>query len=126
MSDLFLGQKVVNYECTHCHFESKVYESAPYLSVPIHTQDVSRKVGTCINQFWKKKEFSMHCESCDTVQLHYMQNQFSKLPQILVVQLKRFNQRFEKVDLPVSIEENLDLGAYSVDSEKSRSSYKLW
>ncbi|CAK87128.1 unnamed protein product (macronuclear) [Paramecium tetraurelia] len=126
--DLFQGQSINMLQCMVCNTKSYKFETFMYLSLPIQ-QDAD--LIQCISEYLREEELDeanqWHCSKCKSVKKSKKGIKLWKLPNILVIHLKRFkftaNYRCKLrwlINFPMY---NLDLSNYS---EQEQATYDLY
>ncbi|GAA6015024.1 hypothetical protein JCM11491_001630 [Sporobolomyces phaffii] len=118
--DYFQGQLRNRMECLYCHETSTTYNPLQTLPLPIPDQrsDVFINLEDCIDEFLREEilddENAWNCPRCRRARTASKQLAITRLPQILIVQLKRFTSHASfaskvetLVDFPL---DGLDLG----------------
>ncbi len=139
ISDLFQGQLMSKIECQSCKYSSYAFDNFMDLSVSF-SRGASRIIGKarvehCLESYIKPErmeECGFKCEKCKKVDNFEKQMTVYRLPQILVLHLKRFYNshiRREKLNTHVAVPDILDMKPYapysSHDSVK-KAKYKLY
>ena len=132
--ELFYGQLCSKIVCPDCKHLSNTYDPFCYLSVPlpcINREEIT--IYDCLDKFTELETLDSdnqwQCESCKKKQNALKKDIFWKLPKILIVHLKRFNNNInlnknsKKVNYPIK---NLDMTKYSVGYEKIDLQYNLY
>lgn len=134
--EMFVGQIVSTLTCLTCHEVSTVFEYFWDLSVPVNGSGSS--VDSCLEQFTKQETLDgderPKCDSCKTRRKMTKQYKIWRLPQILIVHLKRFKGggRIRSKDATnVRLDMSLSVGSYLHQKSASvlgsqRSSYELY
>ncbi|CAD8178663.1 unnamed protein product [Paramecium octaurelia] len=126
--DLFQGQSINMLQCMVCNTKSYKFETFMYLSLPI-LEDAD--LLQCISEYLKEEELDegnqWYCSKCKSVKKSKKGIKLWKLPNILVIHLKRFkftaNYRCKLrwlINFPMY---NLDLSNYS---EQEQATYDLY
>jgi ubiquitin carboxyl-terminal hydrolase 8 len=123
--DLFGGQTMSRLRCRTCAFVSTTWEFFSSVSVEIpHNQNQPATLDQCLAQFCRDEglrgEESWNCPRCNATREASKQITFTRLPQYLVIHLKRFrNDDYGRVarkvhtviDFPLR---GLDLSPYTL------------
>jgi ubiquitin carboxyl-terminal hydrolase 8 len=116
--ELFYGQFHGMIKCSDCEYDSSSFDPFSTIQLPISNTDCT--LDECLKKFFNsenEEDTGLKCEKCKCVTMKRKMN-FWKLPDILVIQLKRFTNNntkiTSKVDFPL---ESLDLTEY-VSSER--------
>lgn len=116
--ELFHGQFISKIFCLNC--QHILYNFDPFisLSLPIH-QNYS-KIDDLLNNFFKIEELNDYkCEKCDSKKVQKKLNLW-RLPPILVLTFKRFNNNLQKNDQVIDFSlDNLNLNKYLSGYEKN-------
>ncbi|XP_075219029.1 ubiquitin carboxyl-terminal hydrolase 2-like isoform X2 [Lycorma delicatula] len=117
--DLFVGQLKSTLKCTVCGHCSTTYEVFWDLSLPLPSRTGSLRLSQCLEHFTKEEildgDEMPTCSKCKVRRKCSKGFTIQKLPNILVLHLKRFSptERFRKlsatVDFPLT---NLDMSSY--------------
>ncbi|KTW25737.1 hypothetical protein T552_03350 [Pneumocystis carinii B80] len=127
---LFQGQLQSRLKCLTCDFQSTTYNPFTYLSLPIPlTQTKTSTLYECL-QFFVQKEYlkdkeQWYCSKCRKPRDATKTLTISKIPQILLIHLKRFqtcghwkDKINTKIDFLIN---NFDLTDFLLDSTQSLS-----
>ncbi|QSL67030.1 hypothetical protein MERGE_001417 [Pneumocystis wakefieldiae] len=127
---LFQGQLQSRLKCLTCDFQSTTYNPFTYLSLPIPlTQTKTSTLYECL-QFFVQKEYlkdkeQWYCSKCRKPRDATKTLTISKIPQILLIHLKRFqtcghwkDKINTKIDFSIN---NFDLTDFLLDSTQSLS-----
>ncbi|KAL2708385.1 Ubiquitin carboxyl-terminal hydrolase [Kluyveromyces marxianus] len=116
--DLFQGQYASQLKCNACGRTSTTYQAFSVLSIPVP------RSGTCtiydsFKEFTKletlEKDELWNCPSCKKRQPSTKQIIITRLPNNLIIHLKRFDNMMNKNNVFVNYPEELDLTSYWVD-----------
>jgi len=95
---LFQGQFKNQLRCSKCNKTSTTYNSFMYLALPIKAKSSGRQPQTllgCLNNFVDQEvmegENAWHCPDCKKARKATKQMTLSRLPDVLLIQLKRFS-----------------------------------
>ncbi|ODV88872.1 hypothetical protein CANCADRAFT_32326 [Tortispora caseinolytica NRRL Y-17796] len=129
--DIFQGQYQSRLECLSCHDTSTTYNAFECLSVPVPARSSRlREVSleSCFDQFVAKEildqDDGWNCPRCKTKRTASKKLTISRLPNVLIVHLKRFQTSYsgsmsQKIDTMVKYPvDNLDLTHYWPDYEE--------
>lgn len=112
---MFLGQFKTTTLCTECQKETSIFEQFLDVSLPIY----GKSLEDCFNFFTQSEklrgENQVYCSTCSKHQIAFRTTKIFKLPEILVIQLKRFDA-FSKIHNPVPFPKDLDVSKY-IDKE---------
>ncbi|KAI9139318.1 hypothetical protein BKA69DRAFT_1109968 [Paraphysoderma sedebokerense] len=123
---LFMGQLRSRLSCLTCGKTSTSYNPFMYLSIPV-IKGNRVDLGDCLDEFLREEILegsdAWHCSNCRTTRRSTKSLTLSKLPDILLIHLKRFsfqgpfrNKLDTLVDFPVK---GLDLNLYLGYPEKT-------
>jgi ubiquitin C-terminal hydrolase len=98
----FYGQSQIQIRCSACGYVSERYEPWMMMKVPIPGGDVGGgdvpSFAACMDVAHKPEEIEAYeCDGCKKRQTATMTTRISKLPNILILVFKRFNNRGMKV-----------------------------
>ncbi|WVQ70525.1 hypothetical protein IAR50_000044 [Cryptococcus sp. DSM 104548] len=119
--DLFQGQYRNRLECLTCHKTSTTYDAFMYMSLPVPSGKTKVVVQELIDEFVKHeimdKDDAWYCPRCKTRRRATKTLSISRLPPVLLIQLKRFTTRdgrhWDKSETPVIFPvRGLDLSRY--------------
>lgn len=127
---LFQGQFKNQLRCSKCNKTSTTYNSFMYLALPIKAKSSGRQPQTllsCLNNFVDQEvmegDNAWHCPVCKKARKATKQMTLSRLPDVLLIQLKRFssdgpfkNKIKAMVQYPI---QDLDLTKYLPASSKN-------
>lgn len=131
MVDLFQGQLRSCLTCLECNYSSKQFDPFMYMSVPVSHQ--MRTLGDAIDAFLASETLTgneqWYCECCKKKVDAQKKIDLWKLPQILVLYLKRFEftgSRCSKVDVPIDAElSGLDFSPYVSSRQRQEPVFDL-
>ncbi|KAK6906785.1 hypothetical protein I203_100772 [Kwoniella mangroviensis CBS 8507] len=119
--DLFQGQYRNRLECLTCHKTSTTYDAFMYMSLPVPAGKSKVVVQELIDEFVKaevmEKEDAWNCPRCKVPRRASKTLTISRLPPVLLIQLKRFTTQngvfWDKSETPVIFPvKSLDLTRY--------------
>lgn len=129
----FQGRQCTRTTCSACGRTAKVEEPFSELSIPTkHFDDVSIALLNHLAEETLSGENSYFCENCNTHLEASRRIEFCQLPDVLIVQLKVFDQcrlssHQTKLSKKLSIPSSLDMGAFLSDTfGDSRTEYHLY
>ena len=131
--ELFYGQYINKLICPNCNYSTNIYDPFCYLLLPI---DIESNISNdeidlieCFDNFTNTEildsDNQWKCENCNTKQNALNKYNFWKLPNILIISLKRFNKNNKinkKVNYPTN---NLNLRKYTYKYENN-ANYNLY
>ncbi|CAD8174963.1 unnamed protein product [Paramecium pentaurelia] len=127
--DLFQGQLKSTCKCQECGFQSHKFEPFLFLNLPIPKQKVS--IYKCLDLFQEPELLSGSCQwkcpNCKINRDFKKQIQLWKLPNQLIIHLKRFEYQHRKqvkLNTVVEFPLELDMAQYCVD--QAISCYQLY
>jgi len=129
--DLFGGQLKSHVICKSCGKKSTTFDHFTSLSLEL-PQTCSTSIYPVIDNFTKREKIEWNCPVCHTKSSTERQLNISRLPQVLILQLKRFSQSWvtgehRKIETNVSFPlENLNMSAYISENYKSRNPVFLY
>ncbi len=111
--DLFCGQEIHMYQCSHCKSQIKSYQEYSILSIPIpETKTNDKTIQQCVDKYYESEMIDDYkCEKCGMKGMRKMIKS-SISPKILFVQLNRF-WGVQKNCCPIQIGEKLDMRSHS-------------
>lgn len=126
--DIFEGQMMSQLKCLRCGTTSTNYSSFSALSVPIPKHKKSITLEDCLDEFVKPEildgDDMWFCPHCKNKQVASKQLKISRLPQVLVIHLKRFSMGnyLSKINNNVAYQEHIQLDKYwpKVETEFQR------
>nr|XP_019008054.1 uncharacterized protein I206_07222 [Kwoniella pini CBS 10737]OCF46835.1 hypothetical protein I206_07222 [Kwoniella pini CBS 10737] len=119
--DLFQGQYRNRLECLTCHKTSTTYDTFMYMSLPVPSGKSKVVIQELIDEFVKaevmEKEDAWNCPRCKVPRKATKTLTISRLPPVLLIQLKRFTTQngvfWDKSETPVIFPvKSLDLTRY--------------
>nr|XP_019051247.1 hypothetical protein I302_01696 [Kwoniella bestiolae CBS 10118]OCF30177.1 hypothetical protein I302_01696 [Kwoniella bestiolae CBS 10118] len=119
--DLFQGQYRNRLECLTCHKTSTTYDAFMYMSLPVPAGKSKVVIQELIDEFVKaevmEKEDAWNCPRCKVPRRASKTLTISRLPPVLLIQLKRFTTQngvfWDKSETPVIFPvKSLDLTRY--------------
>lgn len=132
MVDLFQGQLRSCLTCLECSHVSTQFDPFLYMSVPL--SKTMRTLGDAIDAFLAGETLTgaeqWHCERCKKKVDAKKKIDIWKVPQILVLHLKRFEfmgSRFSKIDVPLTTElSSLDFTQYVSSTQRTPPIFDVW
>lgn len=135
--DLFQGQSKSTLKCLKCGLVSHKFEPFMYLSLPIPEQTKKKQKVTlveCMEEFSKEEKLEgderWNCPKCKTLVDSTKKMEIWKLPNLLIVHLKRFKFTREKrakirtlIDFP---HVDLDLTKVAAGQQRDKPIYDLY
>jgi ubiquitin C-terminal hydrolase len=132
ISQLFHGEIESEVECKQCDKRVKTYDSFSFLPLPISDNDKSFgtcSIYNCFEEFCKSERMEHYgkwfCEKCGKLTIANKSIKLWKLPQFLIIQLKRFNydlRSYEKINTRVIYPlDNFDVNEYVSHPKKDTS-----
>jgi ubiquitin C-terminal hydrolase len=123
---MFNGQSISQIICGHCQKIFHNYEIYLNLMIPI-TQN-TKTIYDCLDEYFKEEYINTDCPiwKCDSCQNKHISKKTTKLwrlPDILVISLKRFTFDLKKNNTPINIPEILDISKYCLTAPKNK--YRL-
>ncbi|OAD78001.1 hypothetical protein PHYBLDRAFT_122719 [Phycomyces blakesleeanus NRRL 1555(-)] len=126
--DIFQGQFKSRLTCNACNKVSVTFDPYMYLSLPIPVEKKKLTLNSCLDEFTKEEELSeedlWYCPQCKAHQRATKKFDLWRLPEIMVIHLKRFSQTRtwrdkidELIDFPT---EGLDLTERVLGVEASK------
>jgi len=129
--EIFVGQIVSSLTCLSCNEQSTVFESFWDLSVPLGST-----VESCLKKFTAEETLDGQekpmCDNCKKQRKMKKVYKMWRLPEVLIVHLKRFKQtgsRYRSKDSSrVRLDERLSVGGFLHDraDRSQKSSYELY
>ena len=134
--DIFGGQLKSSVTCTSCGTTNLAFDPFLDLSIPVPaTQQRRFSVENALSRFTEREHLDgadkFHCRKCKKAQPSVKDLKIMRLPNILVIHLKRFERGFSKVGDEVELSKEIDMARY-VDrhaeslSENRGTTYKLY
>lgn len=122
---LFFGQYIQKLKCSKCGNTSYKYD--PFLDISLCF--VNKKTPTIddllVHNF-KRQEVEMLCEDqCKETTLFSKRTRIIKLPKYLIIHLKRFDEKSEKIQKMIGFSSDLDMSNYTSLVDKQSVNYKL-
>ena len=115
--DLFQGQYASRLKCKVCGHTSTTYQAFSVLSVPV-PKTKSCTIYDCFNEFTKletlEKDELWNCPHCKMRQPSTKQILITRLPNNLIIHLKRFDNMLNKNNVFVHYPHELDLTSFWV------------
>ncbi|KAL5105230.1 Ubiquitin carboxyl-terminal hydrolase 17-like protein 6 [Taenia crassiceps] len=124
---LFVGQTVTDVRCSVCGTGFKSYDHWLNLSLDV-SQCKTLQEG--VSQYTREEELrednAYMCSVCRKPQLATRLTRIHRAPPILIVQLNRFSQSNEKLDVVVQFPAVMDIGPHMADRSASPVGYHLY
>ena len=93
INNLFEGFAVSRLRCTHCHNETRAWETYGVVSISMDNSKAENKLNDLLAR-WRKWESledeGLRCKFCKLPEIQTKRLSFSSLSEILVLHLKRF------------------------------------
>jgi ubiquitin C-terminal hydrolase len=132
--DIFQGQIKNRIECFNCNYTRHIFEPIMYLTLPIPLNKAKVNLYDCIRLFIEQEhdpEQTLTCEKCKKKCSFKKKIDLWKTPDILIIQLKRFDYDeelgFVKIMKHVSFPiKKLDLSEYCTSFQATKPSYYLF
>jgi ubiquitin C-terminal hydrolase len=125
--ETFGGQYYCTLQCPSCNHISDKFEAFFALTLPI-TRDTNT-IYDCVRKFQEPEilddENRWNCDNCKQAVNANKRCELWKLPPFLIITLKRFNHRMQKLDKIISFEEELLLSSFIRSADSRRSTYQL-
>lgn len=103
------------YTCSNCSFTSSKKEEEYYSILEVALQGQTELVGCLNNHF--EETFERQCPTCGTENIQTRTVKITKLPLVMIIQLKRFLYGYDvkdKINDAIAIPLSLDLKSYSI------------
>jgi ubiquitin C-terminal hydrolase len=124
--ELFGGQMYCSLRCPDCNYFSDKFESFYTISVPITPE--TNTLYDCIHQFQEleilDEENKWKCDGCNEMVRGHKKTELWRLPPFLMIHLKRFNHRMQKIVKLIEFEPEIDLSDY-ISVPTARTKYTL-
>jgi ubiquitin C-terminal hydrolase len=128
--ELFGGQYYNTLKCPECNYISDKFENYFVLSLPI--LDTCRTLYDCFHHFQRLEILDNNnkwkCDKCNEKVNGEMRTEIWRLPNILIIQLKRFQQSHHyhiKNDRLIDFTQDIDLSDYCPTTAESHPRYTL-
>jgi len=128
--DLFGGQLKSSLICKNCGKKSTTFDH--FTSLSLELPQISTTIYSVIDNFTKREKIEWNCPGCHHKSSPERQLNISRLPQVLILQLKRFTQSWvtgehRKIESNITFPlENLNMSGYISDNYKSRNPVFLY
>lgn len=127
--ELFYGQMYTKIECPKCEYKSNKFETFSSLSVSIPSNKDNTTLEECIDKIEENEvlddENKWYCEECKDKVNGLMKSKIWKLPDILIVDLKRFTKKANKINTKINFNiESLDLTKYISENKRNNKKYE--
>lgn len=124
VNNLFFGQYIQKLRCDTCEHTTYKYESFIDLGVCLDTKFCT--LYDLLDKYFKKQKVKLVCEGeCERTVSFTRRVKIIKLPKYLIINLKRFTNKLQKIDTAIAFSSNLDMSKYSVAVENSSVEYEL-
>ena len=132
--DLLYGQCVNQITCAHCGDISHVFDTFATLLISFHESEdggtpTTDSIGKMLSSYMKNEHIAeRECDHCHTKCTGIRVHRFSKLPQVLMISIKRFDSKMRKITKTVMVPEELDMSGACIelnDQNTSSTQYKL-
>ncbi|CAF1202270.1 unnamed protein product [Didymodactylos carnosus] len=129
---LFLGKIQSTVICSKCGVPDCTIDDTSFLQLPL-PQEKSRltTISDCVEEFMKEDDLDgqWHCSTCNGLHDARQKSDIYSLPEVLIIQLKRFNHdpnRLDKIDINIDYPlYNLDLTKYVIEKQQQTWMYNL-
>ena len=116
--DMFYGQFVRQITCSHCKDVTHIFDTFSDVMISFDQEgceddaELGRMVSKLIN---RELIPDRECDSCKNHAPGECITRFYRLPQILMINVKRFSGNLTKVTKPINVPEHIDLSATCID-----------
>lgn len=119
--DTFYGQFINIHECMDCNFETYSFEK--FLDLPVLLEGEGRNfsIKSLLDSFFvvDKIKWETPCEKCKRKSYHKKTLKIGKLPEVLVISLQRYNNRYRRKNSSnVEINDQISMRSF-IDSDCS-------
>lgn len=123
--DMFFGQSITQILCGFCnkiHHNYEVFDNI-MLSIPNISNNTNINLDDCFDAYFEKEILNEWiCDKCKTKTPSKKSIKLYKIPDILIITIKRFNHNLEKNHTEIHVPVKLSLNKWTI---KNKSSYKL-
>lgn len=130
MNDIFYGQFHSTTRCTSCNHTNHTYDPFCYISLPI--PEKANTIYECLESYSHKElldtQNQWKCDGCKENTNAEKKIELWKTPEILIITLKRFNFRQQKINRMIAFPTTkpLYLQKWTHGYDKASSSYELY
>jgi ubiquitin C-terminal hydrolase len=114
---------------THCkkcgHVSTNEGEVEGTISVPIQPRIQNGDLSAYLKKYFNDHVFGFKCNKCKDDSKKYRPRHIAHSPDLILIQLKRFNGQGRKDSYPVPFSTTLDLNSYRTPSNRTNSEYEL-
>lgn len=124
VNHLFFGQYIQKLRCDTCSHTTYKYE--PFIDIGLCLKDKFCTLYDLLDEYFKKQKVKMVCEGdCKRTVSFSKRVKLIKLPKYIIINLKRFTNKLQKINTTVAFSSELDMSKYSVALENSSLEYSL-
>ena len=113
LKELFYGQMISQIICGHCH---KIFHNYEMFNTTMLTIENNEKnLNDCFDTFFKEEvKEDWRCDACQQIAPSKKTLKLWRLPEILLITLKRFDYNNNKNNKQISMPLNLDVGNFTL------------
>jgi len=124
--EMMYGQYYGNIVCMSCKTVSIIYEPFNMMIIPI--SNVEDTLEGCFRAFFNPEQLDTNnmwkCDKCHMVNQCIKTMKLCRIPKILIVVLKRFNNG-RKITKCINIPQNIDIGKYIMGYDRNNAKFEL-
>jgi ubiquitin C-terminal hydrolase len=125
VSDPLVGIEESILQCNHCGFQQAKYDKFTSISIPIPAGMKKVDLQDCFDAYFENEELECwHCHRCDTNRAATKKLAITKLPEKLIVELRRFSYDYDK-NRTVKLSKNVTFPVNGLDLSKYMSATRL-
>jgi ubiquitin C-terminal hydrolase len=128
---MFYGQSIIQIICGHCHKIFHNYEPFMVLTIPMASASCN-SLGDCLHQYFQHEtvnlpgEVAWKCDRCQQSEESKQSIKIWRLPEILILCLKRFANNRSKLSREIQVPKSLDMSTHMITGDKKDSIYDLY
>jgi ubiquitin C-terminal hydrolase len=122
INDTFIGQYLKSFKCSDCQKETFNYD--PFMNLMIEITGES-SVSKLLHNYFDIDYTPKECCNGESDLEHSVTTFIYKLPETLIISLKRFDSKLQKNSLKVTIDEMLDLSRVTFTNSSDSVCYEL-
>lgn len=112
---IFYGQQITQIQCNVCAGIYHLYEN--FMAIPL-SFNANTNITELIHNFMLNEDVqSRDCDDCKKKCSAKKTHKFWRLPQVLMLFIKRFDSNLKKINNPIDVNETLDLSAYTMNKK---------
>lgn len=124
INELFFGQYIQKVKCLKCNRKEYSYEPFMSINLPILQEKDITTVYDLLDSYFKRHTFQKKCTECGD-NLHSSKSRIIRLPKYLIIHLKRFDNKGDKINKTIPFSSELGMSEYTVLLDSKSVEYEL-